>query len=374
MLFIALLTLVLPTWATAEAGVGSDVIRLGTTSPFTGGLKEWGDEYKRGADAFVRNLNAQGGINGRKLEIVYLDDGYDPKRTVENVKVLVEQKDVFALINLCGTPNTEAVLPYLESRKIPTIGTASGSHTVRAPLAPSRYLFHTRAGYAEETEAIVEYLATVGISRIAVVHQNNGLGLAGLSLTQAALKRRNLAALAVAAVETNSADVETAVQTILKTAPAVVVMITAGKVSVDFIRHYRRAGGNTQFFGINVIGTKLLVEQLGPDARGIMVSQVVPYPRAGTKRIVREFQSLMEKTGTGDYSFVTLEGYINAKLAAMALKKAGLDPTREKFVNALESEPEFDLGDFVLKYRPGNHNGSKTVELTIIGADQRFVR
>lgn len=358
----------------AEPGVGSETLRLGTTAPFSGALQEWGQEYQRGADAYFSHLNAQGGVHGRRIAVDYLDDAYDARRTVQNSRTLVQQRGVFALINLCGTANTEALLPELELLRVPVIGTASGSATVRAPAVRSRWLFHTRAGYAEETDKIAEFLATTGVRRIAIVHQANPLGLSGLASARQALGRRGIEPVAVASVRTDAADVPAAVQAVVVHNPAVVVLVTAGIVSSRFIRAYQDTRAPTQFFGLNIIGSKQLVAELGERVRGVMVSQVTPHPWTGAQAISREYQRLMDRAGHSAWSFVSMEGFVNAKLAALALQWAGPQPTRERFVAALESAREIDLGGFVLRYTPQDHNGSRRVDLTIIDAKAGWLR
>ena len=358
----------------AEPGVAADTLTLGTTAPFSGALQEWGQEYQRGADAYFSHLNSQGGVHGRRVAVQYLDDGYDAMRTVANARTLVQQRGVFALINLCGTANTEALLPQLDLLRVPVIGTASGSETVRAPAVRSRWLFHTRAGYAEETDKIAEFLATTGVRRIAVVHQANPLGLSGLASARQALARRGLEPVAVASVETNAANVPQAVQAVAAANPAVVVLVTAGIVSSRFIRAYLDTGAPTQFFGLNIIGSKQLVSELGERVRGVMVSQVTPHPWTGAQAISREYQRLMDRAGHRAWSFVSMEGFVNAKLAALALQWSGPQPTRERFVAALESAREIDLGGFVLRYTPQDHNGSRRVDLTIIDAKAGWLR
>lgn len=364
----------LPRLARAEPGITPTAVTFGTTAPFSGALREWGEEYKRGADAYFGQINAQGGVHGRRVQVLYMDDAYEPKRTVENALVLVEQHKVFGLLNLVGTGNTEQLLPHLERLRVPTIGTASGSNTLHPPAVRPKYLFHTKPSYADETDRICEQLDTAGISHIAVVYQNNAFGKAGLTSALAALERRKLQPAATASVETNGLNVPEAVRTIAAAQPKVVVLITAGGVSTQFISAYMATKvDRAQFFGLNIIGSKQLVAELGERSRGIMVSQVVPHPWAGRLSVSREYRSVMERTGHTQFSFVSMEGYINAKLVAHALDRAGPELTREKFVAALETGRDIDLGGYLLRYSPPDHSGRHMVDLTIIGPNGVFV-
>ena len=360
--------------AFAENGIAADSITLGTTAPFSGALQEWGQEYQRGADAYFAHVNAQGGIHGRRVIVQYMDDAYDANRTVENARKLVNDRGVFALINLCGTANTEALLPHLDRMRVPVIGTASGSETVRAPAVRSRYLFHTRAGYAEETDKIAEFLATSGSTKVAVVYQNNNLGRSGLASAQSALARHKLRPVAIATVDTDGGNVPQAAGTVSAADPAVIVLVTAGTVSSKFIDAYRERGAHARFFGLNIIGSKQLVAELGDRVRGVMVSQVVPHPWSGNTAISREYQRLMARAGHKTLSFVSMEGFVNAKLTATALNLAGPQPTRDKFIAALEAHREIDIGGYFLRYSAENHNGSRQVDLTILDQKAEWLR
>ena len=359
--------------AMAATGVTSDTITLGTSAPFSGPIQEWGKEYQRGADAYFAYINSIGGIHGRKISVQYLDDAYDPQRTVDNVRTLAKER-AFAILSLCGTANTEAVLPILDSMQIPVIGTASGSDTVRAPWVRSRYLFHTRAGFSDETEKVADLLAATGVANIAVVFQNSGLGKAGLSSAQESIKRKKLRVAITAMVETDGSNVANAVRIVSAIKPQVIIMITAGAVSSKFIRAYQDSGAYARFFALNVVGSKQLVEDLGGRGRGVMVSQVVPHPWSNSMPISREYQQLMERAGQKTLSFVSMEGFVNAKLAATALKLAGPQPTREKFIDALESNRDIDLGGFLVRYSSSNHNGSSYVDLSILDANASWRR
>lgn len=357
----------------ADPGISDNTITLGMSAPFSGPNGAYGKEMKEGALAYFAQLNASGGINGRKVELVALDDGYETEKTVANTRKLITENKVFALMAYYGSsPTTEAMKVFSEA-KVPLIGTISGAGSLRTPA--NRYMFHLRASYADETEAIVNHLVGLGINQIAVFYQNDGFGKSGLDGVIATLAQHKLKPVAVGSVERNSLDVGNAVAQIAKATPQAVIMVTLYKPTAEFIRQMRKAGQIPQFSTLSPIGADLLIAEMGAkEAHGIGISQVMPYPWNDTLPITKEYhKALQTHAKHGNYSYYGIEGFINAKLVAEALKKAGRDPSREKVVSALESSA-FDLGGYKVNYSPANHNGSRFVDLTVLGRDGKVLR
>lgn len=356
-----------------DPGVTDTTITLGMSAPFSGPNGAYGKEMKEGALAYFAQLNANGGVNGKKVELIALDDGYETERTVANTRKLINEHKVFALMAYYGSsPTTEAMKVFSEA-KVPLLGTISGATTLRNPV--NRYMFNLRASYADETEAIVNHLVGLGITKIAVFYQNDGFGKSGKDGVTAALAHHKLKPVAEGSVERNSLQVETAVAQIAKAEPQAVVMVTLYKPTAEFVRQMRKADQMPQFTTLSPIGADLLVAELGAkEAHGIGISQVMPYPWNDTQPVTKAYHKALQAFAKHtNYSYYGLEGYINAQLMAEALKKAGRDLTREKLVGALESTP-FDLGGYKISYTPTNHNGSRFVDLTVLGRDGRVLR
>ncbi len=357
----------------ADPGIGEGTITLGMSAPFSGPNGAYGKEMKEGAMAYFTQLNAAGGIHGKKVELVALDDGYETEKTVANTRKLINEQKIFALMAYYGSsPTTEAMKVFSEAR-VPLLGTISGAGSLRAPV--NRYMFHLRASYADETEAIVNHLVGLGITQIAVFYQNDGFGKSGLDGVVATLARHKLKPVAVGSVERNSLDVATAVTQIAKGNPQAVIMATLYKPTVEFVRQMRKAGQMPQFSTLSPIGADLLVAEMGAkEAHGIGIAQVMPYPWNDTTPVVKEYHKAVQAYAKhGNYSYYGIEGFLNAKLMAEALKKVGKDPTREKLVSTLESGT-FDLGGYRVGYSPTSHNGSRFVDLTVLGRDGRVLR
>ena len=360
--------------ASAEPGVTDNKITLGMSGPFSGPNGAYGIDMRTVIQAYFEQVNKGGGVNGRKIELVALDDGYETERTVANTKTLINDKNVFALLSFYGSsPTTEAMNKVFGPAKVPLVGTISGAGTLREPLSQNpngRYMFHVRASYADETEAIVNQLVSLGLKNIAVFYQNDGFGKSGLDGVTAALKKHNLAPTAVGTVERNSIDVDAAVQAIAKGKPQAVVMVTLYKPTAAFVKAMKKAGQNPMFMTLSPVGTEQLVAELGPDVRGIGISQVMPYPWNDIVPMVRDYQKLV---GKGGFSYYGIEGFVMARVVVDALRRAGKDLTREKMVSTLEGT-SLDLGGFRVSYSPNSRFGSRYVELTVVGPGGKILK
>lgn len=363
--------------AFAETGVTDTSISLGMSVPLSGPASAHGQELKNVINAYFEQVNKNGGVNGRKLQLTVLDDAYDPEKTVANTKTLIETNKVFALIGYYGsTAMTDAMNKVFGPAKVPLIGTISGAGSLREQPSANpnnRYMFNIRASYADEAEAIVSQIIALGLKNIAVFYQNDGFGKSGLDGVTNALKRANLAPVAVGTVERNSVDVTKAVEAISKSTPQAVVMVTLYKPTAAFVKAMKQIGQFPMFLTLSPVGGEVLAQELGNDARGIGISQVVPYPWNDTIGVVREYQKLLDKQ-KDKFSYYGLEGYITARLVTEALKKTGKDLTREKLVSTMEGMQNFDLGGFKVNYGPNSRLGSRYVELTVVGAGGKVIK
>ncbi len=351
-------------------GVTSDTILIGQSAALSGPAEELGKEMKAGAEAYFDAINKGGGINGRKIKLVSLDDGYEPDRAKANTQKLINEDKVLALFGYVGTPTSNASLPVFTEAKVPFIGAFTGAQSLRDPF--NRYIFNVRASYFDETEEIVGHLVQQGIKNIAVFYQNDAYGKAGLAGVEKAMAKRNLKIAATGTVERNTTDVAKAVQELAKSKTGAVVMISAYKSCAAFIKAMKLAGGLQQFWNVSFVGSKALANELGDEGRGVQISQVVPFPWSDVSPIVRDYQKRIG--GPEKISFTSLEGFIAAKVLVEGLKRAGKNPTRESLVDGLSSMGKTDLGGFTVNYTPSNHNGSSFVDLTIISKGGTFKR
>jgi branched-chain amino acid transport system substrate-binding protein len=358
--------------AGAEPGITDRSVLIGQSVPLTGPAQELGIEMQLGANLYFDHVNSQGGVNGRKIILRTLDDGYEPERTTATTRQLIEQDGVFALFGYVGTPTSVAALKISDPAGVPFIGAFTGAEVLRSPF--NRNIFNIRASYYDETEKIVEQFTSLNVNRIAIFYQNDAYGKAGLAGVERAMAKRKLKLVATGTVERNSVDVEAAVKAIAPAKPDMIVMVTTYKSTAAFINAMRAAGSRPQFFTVSFVGSRALAKELGQEGSGIGISQVVPFPWAGTIPVVREYQKMLAaSTSKRDVSFTSLEGFIAAKVFVEGLRRAGKDLTREKFITSMESMRSYDAGGFAVGFSPTNHNASTFVDLTIIRKDGSFL-
>ena len=352
----------------AETGVTDQEIILGQSAALTGPAAELGKQFRDGAASYFKIVNAAGGINGRQIKLVSLDDGYEPERAVLNTKKLISETKVFGQFGYVGTPTSNAALPLVTEARVPFFGAFTGAESLRTPM--NHYVFNVRASYKNETQAIVDFIPAPSAQRLAVIYQNDAYGQAGLTGITEALAKVNLKPAVSASVERNSVDVAKAVETVAKAKPAVLVIISAYASSAAITRAIQRINPDIKIWNVSFVGSQALSAELGESGRGVGISQVVPFPWDGANNIALEHR---DAHGLANVSFTSLEGYIAAKALVEGLKKAGKNLTREGFIKALETSGPMNLGGFVLKYTPTDHTGSKFVDLSMIGKAGKFV-
>lgn len=349
--------------AQSGATVGN-TIKLGFSGPFTGPLGELGKEYVSGANLHFDEINRNGGIHGRTIELITLDDGYKPDQTEVNVKELIETRKVFALYGVLGTPQNMRAIPLASAAKIPLYAPYTGADALREPLNP--YVFHIRASYAREIEAMIEHLISLGVTSIGVVHMPNAFGQSGVTAAESALAKRGRPPLSLVTPLAASGDNATEVaQLVAKTNPAALIMAVAGDSTAALIHALSANETKPMIFGLSVLGSRQLVDAVGGEAHGVVQSQVVPSPFKINHPVVREYRKLA-KAKNVTLSYTNLESYITAKIFTEALTRAGKDLTRERLIAALETLNDWDVGGLTVTYSATDHVGLDFVDLSII--------
>ena len=324
---------------------------------------------RQGILAAFTEANTAGGVNGRRLELVYRDDGYEPAKAIENTNRLINEDQVFALIGEVGTPTSRAAQPIATEARVPFIGPFTGAGFLRDPSLGN--VINVRASYDQETEAWIEHLTTdLGVSRVALLYQDDLFGLAGRSGVVAALERRSMKLVAEGTYMRNTTAVKTALLTIRNAKPQAVGMIGTYMACAEFIRLARRIGLNAVFVNISFVGSNALAKELGKEGEGLVISQVVPFPEDASIPLVDRYQKALKAAEPeGEFGFVSLEGYMVGRLAVEALGRLGRSVTRAGLLTAIKEGGAFDLGGITLSYSPDNNQGMDRVFLTIIQAD-----
>ncbi len=353
-------------------GVSDDRVLFGQSAAFSGPAQALGHAMRLGIEAAFAEQNRAGGVHGRTLELVTRDDRYEPGFAFASTRDLIAQERVFALIGEVGTPTSRSAVPLAESRAVPFVGPLTGAGFLRDPDLNS--VVNLRASYAQETEHMVERLTEdLGVTRVAVMYQNDSFGQSGLNGVTEALDRRGLAPVATWYYERNSSAVKAAVFHIADAQPEAVIFIGAYQPVAKAIT-LLRMDIDPVFMAVSFVGGNALAQELGDEAPGVYVTQVVPIPDDASTPVVAEYRAaLSEFDPDAVPGFVSLEGYLAGRLAIVALETCGADVTRACFLGAFTELEAIDLSGISLQYGPDDNQGSDEVLLTVINDDGRFV-
>jgi ABC-type branched-subunit amino acid transport system substrate-binding protein len=343
------------------------------SAALSGPSAELGRAMRAGIDAYFAQVNAAGGVNGRMLKLVALDDSYQADPVKDNMTRLIDQEKVLAVVGSVGTAGAAVAAPIAEARKVLFFGALSGAGLLRKS-PPDRYVVNLRASYADETGMMVRWLLKRGIKpqQIAFFTQKDAYGESGFAGAKRALEElgfKDADSLAHGTYERGTSDVEDGVlaMTQAKTKPAAVIMVGAYAACARFIKLSRQLLPDATYLNVSFVGARALEKALGEDGEGVIVSQVVPPLDSALPGVVEYRKALARYAPKAAPDFVSLEGFLDAKAFVAALRRAGPNPTRESLVEAFESGEPIDVGMGVpLKYSRGNHLGSRKVWLTVI--------
>jgi ABC-type branched-subunit amino acid transport system substrate-binding protein len=352
--------------AFAQEGVTSSQILIGQACAMSGPAKDLGYELKAGAEACFAHVNRHGGVNGRKIKLVSLDDSHYPPKTLEVTKQLLGHEKVFALFGYVGTSTSAAVIPLTKADNAPFFAPYSGAEFFRTPVMSNVY--NIRAGYLQEIELMVRELVDVlGKKSIAVFYQDDAYGKAGLAGVQNSLRQRGLEISAAGAYERHSVDVRAGFAAIQMAKPNAVILIGAAKASAAFIKTAKIAGLKCIFLNLSFVDGMALAKELGSDGDSVIVTQAVPLPWDSSVPLVGEYQTNLRRYLPGaEFGFSSLEGYLSAKVLVQGLRNAGKKLTRASLCAALDGMKSFDCGGVTVSFGPEDHQGLDHAYLTII--------
>src|SRR5215216_72387 len=358
--------------AGAEDGVAPDQIVFGQAAVLEGPASALGQGMRTGIQAAFDEANKNGGVHGRKLKLVSVDDGYEPDKSIAAVKKLIEDEKVFALIGPVGTPTANAAQPVAQAAKVPYIGPFTGAAFLRDPKRDN--VINVRASYDAETEAWVKHLTEdLKITKIAIFYQDDAFGRAGLSGFKKAMDKRGMQITAEATFERNTVAVKSALLTLKRAEPEAVVMVGPYKPCAEFIKLARKTDFNPAFVNISFVGAGALAKELGPDGKGVIVSQVVPFPWDASLNVVADYQAAIKAADAkAEPEFVSLVGYLVGRLTIAALDKSGPNPTREGLLKTIKETGKFDIGGLPMTFGPEKNEGLDKVFMTVIQGDGSF--
>jgi len=355
-----------------EIGVGPDRILFGQAAALEGPSSALGQGMRQGILAAFAEVNAKGGVHGRRLELISRDDGYDPDRSAAQTRALIEQDKVFALIGAVGTPTTAATVPLAQAGGVPFIGPFTGAAFLRAPELHN--VVNIRASYGAEAEAWIKHLTEdLHVRSIAIFYQDDAFGRDGLAGVKLALQKRNIELTAEGTFERNTRAVGSALRTIRRADPEAVVMVGTYGPCAEFIKLAHKSGFIPVFVNISFVGAGALAQELGAEGNGVIVSQVVPFPWDASVRVVADYQAAEKALDPNlKPDFVSLEGYLSGRLVAAALEMAGPDPTRAEMLRLINEDGRFDISGDVMTFGRNAQYIPPKVFLTVIRPDGTF--
>ncbi|MBU0651151.1 ABC transporter substrate-binding protein [bacterium] len=344
--------------AQGETGIEDKTIIVGQSCALTGPAAALGVELKMGAEAYFDKVNKDGGVNGKKIKLVSLDDGYEPDRCIDNTRKLINDEKAFVLFGYVGTPTCKAAIQIIDEAGIPLVGPFTGAGFLRDP---SRKVFNIRGTYDQETEMLVErFNKDLNITKIACFYQNDAYGKAGLSGVMKGLQKYGLELVGSATYERNTVAVKSAAATLKQLSPEAIIMIGAYEPCAEFIKLSKKIGMNCEFANISFVGTAKLIEAMGESGENTYISQVMPSPMDSSIAFVKECTDLLGRQPT----YGELEGFLDAKVLVKGLEDSGSEITRDSFLKAMESFSDYDAGGVVLSYSSDNHQGMKNIFIT----------
>lgn len=350
------------------AGVTDTEILFGSSCALTGHASFLGTQTLHGALAYFNHINEKGGIHGRRIKLLAYDDAYDPAQCVVNTQKLIGEDKVFALTCYVGTPTAVKIIAMVEEARIPLLGLFTGASALREPFKP--YILNVRASYYQETGEVVKHLVEdLGIQKLAVFYQYDEYGFDGLTGAELALEGYQLKPVAKASYIRGSTDVQEAVEHITNSEAEAVIMIGTYGPCADFIKLARERKPCMVFHNVSFVGAEELVSRLGPDAEGVIITQVVPPPWETTLLpAAEEYNKLLKRLFPDDKpNFVSFEGYVNAKVLVQALRRVGREVTRERFIEEVEQMEFYSPGIGAnISFGKKNHQGLDRVYVTMV--------
>ena len=358
-----------PTVCRAQASAPGEIV-LGQSAVVSGPLGVPIRALNAGAQLAFDAVNAGGGLHGRKVRLVTLDDELAPPKAVANYKKLLDEIQVLALFNCVGSGTTASAAKVLQDSGAASVGGYAVADSARQKTAGSG--FFVRASTGREAEVLVRQLTTIGIERIAVAHLDNPGGQEALALVTQALQAHKLQPVVSGGAKGDGSNIAELGGKIAAAQPQAVIMYLGGVLPADLMRAVRAAGGKPMFYGMSIVSGEVVAKSLGDSSRGLAIAQVMPFPWGQAEADVTLYQKAIG-LAKQEPSYYSLEGWINAQVMIEALRRAGRDPTRAKVLAAMRAL-KMRVAGLDLDFSGEGIAASRFVELVQVRHDGRFVR
>ncbi|MFS2036251.1 ABC transporter substrate-binding protein [Polaromonas sp. CT11-55] len=347
-------------------------ILVGQVGPMSGPEAGQGRAYAAGMQLHFTALNKAGGINGHKFTLLRKDDGGAPDDTVTLTKQMIAEDSPMVLAGYFGGRNVAGLVSagILAKEKIALVGYRTSEIQPDVP-----YLYSVRAGLRDEISKLIEHLATIGIKRLGFFHEAGPGSTSVIAAAEDAARKAGATIEGRGSYVANTVNVTDAVDTFMNMQPQAIIMVSSGAAAAGFIEKYRIAGGAAQLLAHSGADIEQLSKRLSPEQmQGVAIAQVTPSPYRVSNPLVKEFTDIAVKARNLEVpvSYAMMEGYIAARVISEVIRRQGSRPSREGTVLALDGMSNFDLGGYVISFKPGQHSGSSFVELSIVTSAGRI--
>lgn len=347
-------------------------LRIGQPSGFSGSAAAGVKENTEGAKLYIDSVNHHGGVHGQQIELITMDDKFDPATTAAMGRTLITEQHVLALFLNRGTPHSQALMPVLAELHVPLVGPSTGAMTLHDPVNP--WVFNVRATYQREAIKAIRHLASLGMTRIAVLQTDDSFGADAALGAEKGFVAADLKPALLQKFPREKPDfAELAAKVKASDAQAVLYIGSSGSVASG-VKAMRAAGSTAQVVTLSNNASEGFIKLLGEHARGVIVTQVFPNERAMNYRLIKEAQELAKAKGLHGVSPAMVEGFAAAKVLIEGLRRAGPKPTPSGLRDALETLQKFDVGGLEVSYSATDHSGLDFADLSIIGSDGKFMR
>jgi branched-chain amino acid transport system substrate-binding protein len=347
----------------------ADEILIGQSVHLTGPAASSLVRVLKGQELAIDEFNRKGGVAGRQVRLITLDDAYDPKRCVENVNTLIDKEKVVALYGLGSTANVAATLPILAEKKVPLVSVYTGAPSLRAPHHP--YFFTTMASYRDEVTKMMQNLATGQRRRLALAVLNNAFGKEMAIMVEEVAKEQGTTIVATQTIELSGQNAAAACKLLGDSKPDGFIMMAFGPSIVQLVKAARAYIG-VPIYAPTIANSRSAIEALGDEARGLAFTRILPNSLRTTTPLTRDYANTMERAKIPldhDHFF----GYLNLRVLLEGLRRTGKGVTSQSLVSTMERMGNVDLGGYKLNFGPQTHHGSKFVDLTVIGPGGRYI-
>ncbi|MDZ7812653.1 MAG: ABC transporter substrate-binding protein [Ideonella sp.] len=347
-------------------------IKVGQTAGFTGPVAAGVKEITDGAKLYLDHINAKGGIQGQRIELISMDDEFVPAKAAANAEELMANKSVVAMLLSRGTPHTEAIAPLLSKFRVPLIGPSTGARVLHSPVNP--WIFNVRAPYRTEAVRAIDHLVTTGVNKIGMVYVDDSFGADLLAGAQEGFAKHQLQPALQASFSRSKPQFDAILSQVQKLNPQALLVAGSGQAVADLTQQLRATGNRSLLVTFSNNASLGFVKQLGTQGRGVIVTQVFPHERSRNFGLVREAMEIAKQLNRPEPTPAMLEGFSAAKVLVAGLNRSSREAGRENLRRALDAITRLDLGDMVLGYSAEDHTGLDYVDISIIDGSGKFLR